>query len=596
MDEVSTFNNENLFQSLFLFAIIVITLIGAAYLISRSNKMKFIAIEEAKHLREKRELEIKLGESESHYKTIVENSPNPIFIHCEGEIVYVNPAGISTYGVKDAGFILGKSVFDLVYPEDRKLVKQRVTDMILSGVPASIIEERFITFDERVIYAEVTPVPLVFQNKKAILVIVNDITDRKRLELERQTIYDITLGVLTASNLNDLLKFIHQSLMKVLYGDNCFVALYDQTTDLFSFPYFVDKYDPIPEPLALKKSCTAYVFRTGKPLLLTPELFQQLKESDEVELVGSPSPSWVGIPLQTKDKIIGVLVLQHYEDKNAYSERDVKFLSTIGNEIAVVVERKLAEEDRIRVGQEIKKRSEELARINIVKDKFFSIIAHDLKSPFNGFIGMTGIIAKEDEGYSREELINYNKIIHESATNLYKLIENLLEWAQMQKGSIRFVPDNYCLSDIATQNIALINDKALQKGVAILNDIQGDFIVYADRKMLDTILRNLLSNAVKFTRRNGKVIVSAKCTEDKMIEVSVKDTGVGISEANVKRLFRMEEKVSSQGTEGESSTGLGLLLCKEFVEKHKGMIHAESNEGRGSQFYFTLPIGNIPLL
>jgi len=180
--------------------------------------------------------------------------------------------------------------------------------------------------------------------RSCIISFIEDITEHKQAELERQIFYEITLGVTTTKNLNELLRLIHQSLRKRLYADNCFVSLYDQNTDSFSFPYFVDRFDPTPLPVARRKSVTQYVFRTGKPLLMTPEIFQQLKEQNEVELVGSPAPSWIGVPLQTPDRTIGVLVLQHYEEKNVYSDHDIKFLVTVGSQIAIVIERKMSEE------------------------------------------------------------------------------------------------------------------------------------------------------------------------------------------------------------------------------------------------------------
>lgn len=585
LDNVSNFVESNLQQTLLLFALIIMTLIGTAFSINHSNRLKIRAEEEVIHWRERHELEKKLRESENQYRTIVENSPNPIFIHSEGKIVYANPAGILTYGVKSASDILGKPVIDLVHPEDREIVKQRIKEMLEYGLPVPMIEERFITNDKRIIIAEVVSIPIMYNNKQAVQVIVSDITERKRSELERQVIYEVTLGVTTTSNLNELLTLIHQSLRKMLYADNCFVALYDQKTGLFNFQYFVDKFDSTPEPIAMRKSCTAYVFRTGKPLLLTPEIFQELKAQDEVELVGSPAPSWIGVPLQTPDRTIGVLVLQHYEEKNAYSERDVNFLNTVGSQVAIVVERKLAE-------QEIKQRSEQLIKSNAEKDKFFSIIAHDLRSPFSGFLGLTGLMAEGDEEFTKEELMKYNNAIHESASTLYKLIENLLEWAQMQKGSITFDPEMLNLADMVSQSIYIINNKALQKGISVISEIPADEEIYADEKMVDAVLRNLLSNAVKFTNRGGKAIVRVNKYDNEMVEVTVIDNGVGMSEEDVKKLFKMEEKVSSTGTEGEPSTGLGLLLCKEFVEKNTGKIWAESQKNKGSIFHFTLPKSN----
>jgi PAS domain S-box-containing protein len=247
-----------------------------------------------------------------------------------------------------------------------------------------------------------------------------------------------------------------------------------------------------------------------------------------------------------------------------------------------ITERKLVEE-------EIKRSNEQLKKLNAEKDKFFSIIAHDLKSPFNGFIGLTALMADRTEEFSKDECIENGLLLNKSARNLYKLLENLLEWSQMQKGSISFDPKEINLSTIISQNIETITQRALQKGITILNEIPEAERVYADNDMLNSVMRNLISNSVKFTKRDGKVIIASKMIEGKMLEISVSDTGMGISANDVNRLFKIEEKVSSKGTDGESSTGLGLLLCKEFVEMHGGKIRVESEEGKGSTFYFTLP-------
>jgi signal transduction histidine kinase len=237
----------------------------------------------------------------------------------------------------------------------------------------------------------------------------------------------------------------------------------------------------------------------------------------------------------------------------------------------------------------IKKRNEQLIKLNAEKDKFFSIIAHDLKNPFSGFLNLTELMADTTEKFSLAEFAEYSKSLNEAARNLYKLLENLLEWAQIQKGSINFTPKDSDLSKIVSDNIATINQRALQKGISIINEMPEILRAYADEKMISAVLRNLLSNAVKFTRMDGKVIVKSERSDNGAIEVSVSDNGVGILKNDVKRLFKIEEKVSTQGTDGELSTGLGLLLCKEFVEKNGGKIWAESEEGVGSTFYFTLP-------
>ncbi len=231
---------------------------------------------------------------------------------------------------------------------------------------------------------------------------------------------------------------------------------------------------------------------------------------------------------------------------------------------------------------------EKLERMNSEKDKFFSIIAHDLRSPFQGFIGLTQIMAEQINILSKSDLSEMSSELHKSANSLYKLLQNLLEWSQVQKGTIPFEPHSLPLSELVSQSRESLEQRAAQKGITIETRIPGSVMVYADEKMLNTVLRNLMSNAVKFTKKDGRVVISAKPIDGGMIEVSVTDTGIGMSEANVAKLFRLDHKVGRAGTEGEPSTGLGLLLCGEFVEKHGGRIWVDSRENVGSTFHFTV--------
>ncbi|MDP3148091.1 MAG: ATP-binding protein [Ignavibacteria bacterium] len=287
------------------------------------------------------------------------------------------------------------------------------------------------------------------------------------------------------------------------------------------------------------------------------------------------------IPIISDEELLGVIVV-YLSEGHPYNSLEVSFLRSTADVFSAIIKRKQAE-------TEIKLKNEQLQRTNSEKDKFFSIIAHDLKSPFQGFLNMTELMADKTEKFSLAEFAENSKALNESARILYKLLDNLLEWAQMQRGAISFTPKELNLSTFALQNIEIINQRAVQKGITISNEIPGSLKVNADERMINTVLRNLLSNAVKFTNRGGKIIVRCKKIENAMIEVSVQDTGVGMAEKNVKRLFKMEEKVSSKGTEDEPSTGLGLLLCKEFVKKNGGNIWVESEEEKGSIFYFTVP-------
>ena len=245
--------------------------------------------------------------------------------------------------------------------------------------------------------------------------------------------------------------------------------------------------------------------------------------------------------------------------------------------------------DRLKAEEEIKLKNDELRHINAEKDKFFSIIAHDLRGPFNGFLGFTNLLAEKLPDFTQGEIQNIAVSMRNSATNLFQLLENLLEWARMQQGFTNFEPNALQLLPFVTTTLQPLLDSANKKGIELIIHIPESLQVFADENMLASTIRNLASNAVKFTPAGGKVSISAKATPDGKIEISVKDSGIGMDAEIVHNMFKLDVSISRKGTDGEPSTGLGLLLCKDFIEKHGGRIWAESEEGKGSTFCFTLP-------
>lgn len=251
-----------------------------------------------------------------------------------------------------------------------------------------------------------------------------------------------------------------------------------------------------------------------------------------------------------------------------------------------ITERKLAEE-------EIKHKNNELQFVNAEKDKLFSIIAHDLLSPFNIFLNYTRIMEDELTSMPQEQIIKFIHMMSVSATNLYRLLENLLEWSRMQRGLIIVKPSSLLLKPAVSASLELVTESANNKKIEVSMNIDEDLVVLTDEKMLDGILRNLCTNAVKFTPQGGRIEVSAKSLDDGFIEISVKDTGIGMPQYMIDSLFKMDANTSRKGTDGEPSTGLGLILCKEFVEKQGGRLWVESEEEKGSTFCFTVPCSPI---
>ena len=513
-------------------------------------------------------------------------SDHVYFKDLNSKFIRTNKSHAISFGLSDPKHVIGKSDFDFFTEQAANQAFEDEQAIIKTG-QSILKEEKLTRKDCSDVWFSAMKMPLRDNDGKIIgtFGISRDITGRKRSELENYALFEIIQGITSTDKLDELLKLIHNSLGKVVYADNCFVALKDQTSGLFSFPYFVDKVDTTPIPTSMGKSCSDYVFRTVKPLLLNQKKFDRLVEQGEVELIGSNSPSWIGIPLQTPSKVIGVLVLQHYEKENVYSENDLKFLVSIGNQIAIAIERKKAEE-------EISFKNEQLQLINAEKDKFFSIIAHDLRGPLSAFVDATQILTEEIQNMDLEEIKDITMSMKTSASNIYGLLENLLEWSRLRRGAMDFVPENLNLKKKIEASIDVLSESARKKGIGLTISVPGELEIRADIHMFDTIIRNLISNAIKFTISGGKVIVTANYNGDHYIVVKINDSGIGMAPELRNKLFQIDEKTSRPGTEGETSTGLGLLLCKEFIEKHGGKIWVESSVGQGSTFSFSLPLEN----
>lgn len=271
--------------------------------------------------------------------------------------------------------------------------------------------------------------------------------------------------------------------------------------------------------------------------------------------------------------------LQDWYSVSVYSPATEYFVAVF----EVITERKLVEE-------EIKRKNEELQLLNAEKDKFFSVIAHDLRSPFNNLLGFTQLMAEELPTMTLKEIQKIAGSMRESAINLYDLLENLLEWSRLQRGVTTYSPSSVSLMSKISEDLDSTSELAAKKEIDISYDVPEDLIVYADENMLASILRNLSSNAVKFTPKGGNVILNAKPIPNNFVEISVKDTGIGMNKEMVENLFQLGINTSRKGTDKEPSSGLGLIICKEFIEKQGGKIWVESQKGKGSTFYFTLPV------
>ncbi|MBN2215237.1 MAG: hypothetical protein JW723_13450 [Bacteroidales bacterium] len=242
--------------------------------------------------------------------------------------------------------------------------------------------------------------------------------------------------------------------------------------------------------------------------------------------------------------------------------------------------------------EELLLQKEMLQDLNSMKDKFFSIIAHDLKGPFQGILGLVELLDKNYDQFSYHEIKKYFNTIFNSARNFYDLLENLLCWARNQMNRIPFSRSKFDLAEIIQKNRVLYEESRIRKNISISEQYESDTMVHADMNMIDTVVRNLLSNAIKFSNNAGRIEIKISKKADMKI-ISFKDTGIGMNSNIRNDLFKIDKSISRQGTADELGTGLGLIICKEFIEKNGGEIWVESETGKGSTFFFTLPDNHL---
>ena len=248
--------------------------------------------------------------------------------------------------------------------------------------------------------------------------------------------------------------------------------------------------------------------------------------------------------------------------------------------------------DRMLAEEALKKSESQLKELNATKDKFFNIVAHDLKNPFTSLIGSSELLFRNIDQMDNEKIKTLALILNDASKSGYAILQNLLDWSRSQTGLLKFNPENINLKNLIDEHIQNIEQISSNKEIKIHSEVNDDLFIYGDKNMIKTILRNLLSNAVKYSYRSGKIIVRASVNDQEVI-ISVKDNGTGIPEEDINKIFRIDTKYSLPGTENEQGTGLGLKLCKEFVEKQGGKIWIESIEAKGSEFKFSIPVKEV---
>lgn len=249
---------------------------------------------------------------------------------------------------------------------------------------------------------------------------------------------------------------------------------------------------------------------------------------------------------------------------------------------------KIEIEERKKIEKALLESESKLQEAIAAKNTFFSIIAHDLRNPFNAVIGFSNFLKDNLSNLDKKEIEEYTGYINESANSAFNLLNNLLDWARSQTNMISYNPEKFNVAEVIESTLAILSGEAHKKDITVINEINQKVWTVADKNMISAVFRNLISNAIKFTTNGGKVSIYSKLV-DGFHEFTIEDTGVGIKKEDIEKLFRIDTKISTTGTAMETGTGLGLILCREFLEKNGGEIFVESEVGKGTRFKFSLP-------
>ncbi len=514
--------------------------------------------------------------------TAVKQSPSVIVItDTNGNVEYINPkfTEITGYSFDE---VIGHNPRILKSGEHPVEMYKELWDTISSGKTwhGEIHNKK----KNGELFWEMASVSPIFDEKGHIInyiKVAEDITKQKRNEQIQSIIHNISNAVITGYSSKNFLTLVKDELGKLIDTTNFFVASHDEKTDSISLPLHhdeKDKFATFPEG----KTLTNYVIKTGKSLLAKKAMIEKLIKSGEVEQIGHLSKVWLGVPLKSHNKITGILAVQSYDDENAYDEADVKILEIISHQISLSLERLKAEED-LKLAKE---KAEESDRL---KSAFLANMSHEIRTPMNGILGFTSLLLNPD--YSSEEKEEFIKMIHQSGQRMLDTVTEIVEISKIEAGIITTEWQEIHLNSILKEQIMFFSLEAQKKGLELVLEQQlpkDKSSIITDKHKFEAILINLVKNAIKYTDK-GRINVGAKLKND-FVEFYVQDTGIGVPKNRRKAIFNRFEQADIGDARAFEGSGLGLAISKAYVEMLGGEIRLESEENKGSVFYFTIPV------
>ena len=525
-----------------------------------------------------------LEKSEKKYRDIFEKSIDPVMILKDGILVDCNMSAVKMFGYNNKESLLN------VHPS--KLSPEKQLDGSNSYEKSE--QEIKVTLDKgsnRFRWCHLNkegkhfPVEVTLTNidevdsKFTIHAVLKDISDRVKKEELEKVLYNISRGASVIEDFNKFSFFVKDELHKIIDTSNFFIALHDPKTDMLRLPVMVDAKEDITD-FPAKNSLTGYVIKNKKPLMLTFAEHKKLIDKNEVELIGIAAKIWVGVPLRTQEKVFGAIVVQSYDNENAYNKSDMQLLEFVADQISITIQRKNIED-------ELRRALSKAQESDKLKSSFLANMSHEIRTPMNGIIGFSELFIEPN--ITEADRRKYAKIVINSSKQLLNIVNDILDISKIEAGVVQLHYESVHINNLLDDMYSFYRPIAKENNLTI-NCFKGldnnRSIIEIDRQKLNQVLNNLLSNSFKFTEI-GSVNFGYELKED-VLEFYVKDTGVGIDKELHNIIFDRFMQANLGLNKQSKGTGLGLAISKKFIELFKGEIRLESSPN-GTSIYFTIP-------
>ena len=484
--------------------------------------------------------------------------------------------------------VLQKDGFEQIVPNYISKEIDEIWDLLIKNKGGSSSINENVTKSGETIICKWYNTPLLDANNNVISVtsLVMDITKEKRQEKIEKVLFDISKSSNKEKNLHDFIGIIGKKLSSIIDTTNFLIAFADKESNTIFSPFVSDEKDDIESWPYDSKSMSSYIIKNNKSLLVKEKEINNLIDSNIIELVGVMPKVFLGVPLANDNESFGVIALQSYDNKNAYSKNDLELLEFVSNQLSSLIIRKKAQ-DELKIALEKAKESDRMKSI------FLATMSHELRTPLNAIIGFSELMS---EGLDSEKNIKFSEIVHKSGLQLFQLVNDIFDVTLLESGGKKITKEKQQLIPILEHvKVQIITEKIKLKKDVVINleydDLLKDVEINTDKFKIQQVLTNLLKNALKFTEKGSitfgftEVVFKNK----NYFKFFIKDTGIGISKKNQRKIFDRFTQLEDKYTRKYDGAGIGLSLSKKIVELLEGEIWVDSILGKGSTFYFTIP-------